>query len=377
MPSQQKQTRSKPTRRGSEKTAFIQRALLAWFRKNARDLPWRRTDDPYAIWLSEIILQQTRVDQGTPYFERFLTAFPTVFDLASAHEDRVLKLWEGLGYYSRARNLHKAAKHIANDCGGDFPCTAEEWLAIPGVGRYTAGAIASIAFGERVPVLDGNVIRVLARIFAVTESTDDAEIRNRLWSLATQLVPPRSPGDFNEAIMELGATICTPKSPSCKTCPVHAVCSAYSRGIQERLPVRTAKKKSPKHELVCAVIECDGEFLVGKRPGRGLLGGLWEFPNGEVAKAETHQTALKRTARDLAGLRIKPGKLIASVEHVYSHLRVTMTAYRCTVESRVLSDLSDKSDSSGKSHSELRWVKRAQFAHFAMPKVILKFLDLV
>jgi A/G-specific adenine glycosylase len=348
-----------------EMPAF-RRALLAWYQKNARDLPWRRTKDPYAIWLSEIMLQQTRVDQGTPYYERFITAFPGVHALARASEDRVLKLWEGLGYYSRARNLHRAAKNVANEYGGVFPKTAAELQTLPGVGRYTAGAIASIAFGERVPVLDGNVIRVLSRLYNLAACTDDPKVREQLWEMAAGLLPARNPGDFNQAMMELGARVCTPKAPLCADCPVIAHCHARAAGVELQRPVRKAKNQTPRREMVAAAIKRDGKYLLAKRPANGLLGGMWELPSGTLRNGETHQRALTRELKDNFGLRVKPGKLIASVQHAYTHFKVTLYVYTCELV---------EGTPTPNSHDESRWFAPKSFSTLALPKVVHKFLD--
>lgn len=346
----------------------IRDALRLWFKDAARSMPWRGTRDPYAIWLSEILLQQTRVEQGTPYYERFFKAFPTVQALAKAHEDRVLKLWEGLGYYSRARNLHKAAKIIAIDRDGVFPTNAAQWETLPGVGRYTAGAIASIALNERVPVLDGNVIRVLSRLFNIDASTDDTATRNHLWALASELVPDDAPGDFNQAVMELGALVCTPRNPACATCPLTKRCAARAAGVQEERPVRNAKKAVPREMWVCSVIERDGRYLVGKRPGKGLLGGLWELPAGPMRAGESHGQSLKRIAADELGLTISPGKLIATVAHAYTHLHVSMVVYRCRVV---------QGEALGRTHVETRWLTVSELRKLALPKINLKFLELL
>jgi A/G-specific adenine glycosylase len=350
----------------AKKRAALRRALLAWFRKNARDLPWRRTKDPYAIWLSEIMLQQTRVEQGLPYYERFIAAFPTVQALAQAKEDEVLKLWEGLGYYSRARNLHKAAKHVAFACNNELPRMAAHWLELPGVGRYTAGAIASIAFGERTAVVDGNVIRVLSRLFNVDDCTDETATREQLWTLAESLVPPKHPGDFNEALMELGATICTPKNPMCEVCPVARLCAARALGVETARPVRRSKKPTPHREHVAAAIAKGGRYLIVKRASKGLLGGLWEFPGGDVASGETHETAIKRIIGEQTGLRVRAGGPVASVDHAYSHFRVTVHVYACQY-------------SAGKvqvrDHIDAKWVWKSHFSRYAFPKTHHKFLD--
>ncbi len=346
----------------------IQRALLAWFEAEARDLPWRRTSDPYKVWLSEVILQQTRVDQGLPYYERFVEAFPTVEALASAPEDAVLKRWEGLGYYTRARNLHKAAKSVVEDYGGALPRAPELLQLLPGVGRYTAGAIASIAFGVRAPVVDGNVKRVLSRLFNIEESIDDAETEKTLWGLAEALVPSARPGDFNQAMMELGARICVPKTPNCAACPVARQCQALRAGVQAERPVRNAKKAVPHKEIVVAAIEKDGKFLLGKRPPSGLLGGLWEFPGGKLERGETHEQALARECKEELGITVRVGGMVACVKHAYTHLRVTLNVYRCRVVS---------GKPKAKAHTELRWVAHEDFDEYAFPIANHKFLALL
>ncbi len=346
----------------------LQRALLEWYRREARDLPWRRTSDPYAIWLSEIILQQTRVDQGLPYYERFLAAFPDTASLAAASLDHVLKLWEGLGYYSRARNLHRCAQVIAEQYAGKFPATVEELLALPGIGPYTAGAIASIAYGVRAPVLDGNVIRVLARVFNLDACTDELATRRELWRMAKTLVPADAPGDFNQAVMELGARICTPRTPRCDECPIAEACQARKTDEQDKRPVRRRRPEAPHQEIVVAVIRRKDEYLLGKRPPTGLLGGLWEFPGGKVEPGETHQLALRREVREELGVEVKVGKLIACVNHAYTHLRVTLNVYACTLS---------EGEPQPQTHVELKWAKREDFPRFAFPKANHKFLALV
>ena len=346
----------------------VRRNLLAWFRREARDLPFRRTRDPYLIWLSEIILQQTRVEQGLPYYERFAAAFPTVEALAAAPEDAVLKLWEGLGYYTRARNLHAAAKEICGRHGGHFPAEASLLQMLPGVGRYTAGAVASIAFGERVPVVDGNVKRVLSRLCYIADSIDDPAVEKDIWRIAGELVPTRKPGDFNQAMMELGARICTPRDPRCDACPLAEQCEALLSGDPESLPVRNAKKQVPHREMVVAAIEKDGRWLVGRRPHGGMLGGLWEFPGGGVKPRETHQQALCRECQEELGIDVRVGGLVAVVRHAYTHLRVTLNVYRCTIASGELAP---------KTHTELRWVLPDEFDQYAFPKANHKFLPLL
>jgi len=321
------------------------------------------------VWLSEIILQQTRVDQGLPYYERFVETFPTVEALAAAHEDAVLKRWEGLGYYTRARNLHKAARKIVEEYGGQLPEQADLLQLLPGVGRYTAAAVASIAFGERVAVLDGNVKRVLARLFNIAECIDDAETEKALWDVAQRLIPRKDPGNFNQAMMELGARICTPKSPACDDCPVSRYCAARAEGVQEARPVRRRKGPVPHKEIAVAAIQKDGAYLLGKRPPNGLLGGLWELPGGKVERGETHAATLVRECREELGVTVKVGGMVASVNHAYTHFKVTLNVYRCT--------LTGHKEPQPRTHTELRWVAPAEFDAYAFPKANHKFLSLL
>lgn len=349
----------------------MRRALLAWFSREARVLPWRQTRDPYLIWLCEVIMQQTRIDQGLPYYERYAARYPAVRDLAAAPEDAVLKLWEGLGYYTRARNMHRTAKRIVEEYNGEFPRKAELLQLLPGIGRYAAGAIASIAFGEAVPVVDGNVRRVLSRLFDLDACIDEPQTERELWRIAASLVPTSNPGDFNQAIMELGATFCSPRKPNCAACPVSAWCLARARGVQEERPVRKPKTAPPHHEVVVAVIARGGRYLIGKRPPEGLLGGLWEFPGGKVQPGETHQQALARECREELGVVVRPGGLIATVKHAYTHFRITLNAYHCAIIGN------KQMPKQSRAHTELRWVPPAEFDDYAFPKANLKFLPLL
>ena len=279
----------------------------------------------------------------------------------------MLKAWEGLGYYSRARNLHKAARIVANERGA-FPETAEAWMALPGVGRYTAGAIASIAHGEPVPVLDGNVIRVLSRLFDIDACSDTPSVRERLWDLAAELVPEREPGDFNQAMMELGASVCAPRNPACGECPLSKQCDARKAGTQAERPVRKQKKATPHKELVLGAVYKRGRILIAKRPPNGLLGGLWELPGGEVAAGESHARALRRALKSATGLSVTIGGLVASVDHAYSHFRVTLNVYRCDYQS---------GEAESREHDDVKWMTRNRFDEFAFPKAHHKFLHLL
>ena len=307
--------------------------LLAWFDKNARDLPWRRTRDPYAIWVAEIMLQQTQSDTVKPYYQKFLKRFPTVRRLAKARLDDVLKVWEGLGYYSRARNLHLAAGRIVRDFGGRVPQVRDDLLKLPGVGRYTAGAIASIAFNQDEPVVDGNVTRVLCRLFRIRQDPRSSGTQKRLWRLAEELLPSGKARLFNQAMMELGATVCLPRNPRCDECPLGRMCGAKAHGEQEKLPRRVRKKPLPRHTVVVAVIYKNGKILIDKRKPGGLLGGLWELPGGKVAKGESLKAALLREVREELGVRVRVVRPLVTVQHSYSHFSVTLHAFVCDYES--------------------------------------------
>jgi len=307
--------------------------LLAWWDAGHADLPWRRTRDAYAIWVAEIMLQQTQIATVLPYYERWMARFPTAATLAAAPLDDVLKLWEGLGYYSRARHLHAAAQHIVRDRGGQLPQTVGELMKLPGVGRYTAGAIASIAYGMAAPVLDGNVIRVLSRVFDLAEDVTQSATRSRLWHLAEALVPAERPGDFNQALMELGQQICLSQNPRCLICPLNALCLARQRGTQLERPVRPPRRRTPHFDVVAAVIwetgapSRQGRFLIAQRPLGGLLGGLWEFPGGKTEPDEALPDALRREIKEELALDVTPGEFLVEVAHTYTHFRITLHAY--------------------------------------------------
>jgi A/G-specific adenine glycosylase len=304
--------------------------LLAWYAEHRRDLPWRDSRDPYHIWVAEVMLQQTQVATVIPYYERFLARFPTVETLAAASLDEVLKLWEGLGYYARARHLHAAARKVASEFGGHFPLTLEELLSLPGVGRYTAGAILSIAGGQDVPALDGNVRRVFSRIFAIEEDVSRGAGERRLWQLAGSLLPPGRAGDFNQALMDLGATVCTPRAPSCGQCPLAEACQARQLGREEAFPIHRPRRPIPHYEVTAGVVwNGKGRFLIAQRQPEGLLGGLWEFPGGKLEAGETLAQALRRELVEELGIEVTVGALLTVVQHAYTHFRITLHAFHC------------------------------------------------
>jgi A/G-specific adenine glycosylase len=307
--------------------------LLAWWDEGHRTLPWRESSDPYAIWVSEIMLQQTQIATVIPYFDRWMTRFPTVHSLADAALDDVLKQWEGLGYYSRARNLHAAAIIVVDEFDGYLPGTLPELLALPGIGRYTAGAIASIAYNQAAPVLDGNVMRVRSRVTDLSEDISKGATKNKLWQLAGTLVPGQRPGEYNQALMELGQLVCSPGIPHCTKCPLAALCRAREQGTVDQRPVRPPRKRTPHYDVVAGVIwqgeepSATAHFLIARRPLDGLLGGLWEFPGGKQEVGETLAQALRREIKEELALDIIVGQQLTVVKHAYTHFRITLHAF--------------------------------------------------
>lgn len=304
--------------------------LIDWFKTDREDWPWRQTDDPYRIWLSEIMLQQTQIATVIPYYERFLERFPTVEALAIAPLDDVLKLWEGLGYYSRARNLHKAAQMVVAEFGGKFPASIEGLRRLPGVGPYTAGAVGSIAFGLDAPLVDGNVIRVLTRWFDIADDVTQAKIKRQLWDLAEDILPRGRAAVWNEGLMELGQRICLPTSPACDHCPVADHCVAYAAGVQEQRPVKAPPAPIPHYDVTAGVIRReDGKMLIAQRPLDKMLGGLWEFPGGKREEGESLENCLRREIREELAVDIEVGGQIATIKHAYTHFRITLYVFAC------------------------------------------------
>ncbi|NOT05212.1 MAG: A/G-specific adenine glycosylase [Anaerolineales bacterium] len=301
--------------------------LLKWYRQHGRTLPWRDHPDAYAVWVSEIMLQQTRVETVIPYFEKWMNLFPDVTTLAKASEQDVLNAWEGLGYYSRARNLHQAAKIVASKFNGQLPRDLTELRSLPGIGRYTVGAIASMAFGMDEATLDGNLRRVFARLFDASEFADSPIGEKILWDLAAQNLPKGQAGDYNQALMDLGATICLPKNPRCLLCPLMEICESRKNGTQDLRPVLKAKKTSPQYIHAAAVIIQRGRVLLAQRPADGLLGGMWEFPNGRVNADPAKE--LTKILNAAYSLKVKKKEALGVIQHAYTHFKVTVHAFRC------------------------------------------------
>lgn len=313
--------------------ASVAADMFAWIAQSRRDLPWRRNREPYAAWVSEVMLQQTQVATVAAYFERWMARFPDVTHLAAASLDDALKAWEGLGYYARARNLHRAAQIVMAEHGGNLPAERQALERLPGIGRSTAGAILSLAFGQRQPVLDSNIRRVLCRLYDIAEDPRTPAVQRRLWALAEGLVqaaPAEAAGDLNEALMELGALICTAAAPQCRSCPLAALCLAHSRGVELNRPAKTVRKPTPHYDVTAGVIaNTDGDYLIVQRPLNGLLGGLWGFPGGTAAPDESPEACLRRAVRDQVGLAIEPDAAIIVIKHAYTHFRITLHAWRC------------------------------------------------
>ncbi len=342
-------------------------ALLTWYQQNARDLPWRSRPDSgveiqaYAVWVSEIMLQQTRVETVIPYFTRWMEQFPNIPSLAEATQQAALFAWEGLGYYSRARNLHHAAQIVVRDYHGQLPKDLSALGKLPGIGRYTAGAITSIAFGMDEAALDGNIRRVLARLFNVTEPARSPAGEKRLWDLAKANLPSGRAADYNQALMDLGAVICTPRSPNCPACPVAEMCAAKTLGLQESRPVVLARQPTPHFTVTAGVIQRQNEVLITQRPPSGLLGGLWEFPGGKLIPGEELQDCLKREICEELGVDIDIQTSMGTYRHAYTHFRVTLHAFSCR--------LVDGAQPRALQATDLRWVKPTELVGYPMGKI--------
>lgn len=322
-------------------------------------MPWRNSEDPYKTWISEIMLQQTRVDQAIPYYKRFMERFPTVYDLAAADQQEVLKVWEGLGYYSRARNLHHAAKTVVNDFEGRVPDTEEEIRKLKGIGPYTAAAVLSIAFSKPYAVVDGNVIRVLTRYLGIEENVRNQKTKNLIQEAADELIDRERPGDFNQGVMELGATICTPTNPNCEACPINSSCTAYATLKTDTIPYKSPAKKRPHHQIGVGIIKNDDQVLIALRPEDTMLGGLWEFPGGKQKEGEAIEDTVKRELKEELGVDVSVSKPFMKLDHAYSHFKITMHAYLCELKN---------GEPSARLSQRIRWVPIKELDQYPFPK---------
>jgi A/G-specific adenine glycosylase len=342
----------RPARRPAD--PWFSRALVAWYRVHHRKLPWRETSDPYAIWVSEVMLQQTTVPAVVPYFERWMRLFPDMGMLARAPLQRVLRAWQGLGYYQRARNLHRAAGLLVRGHGGRIPDDEDALVRLPGFGPYTTAAVLSLAYGRPLPVVDANVRRVLMRITGLrgeASSRHDKILRTYL----AEVFPARRPGLFNQAMMELGALICRSRNPQCLLCPVRDYCRAFLEGTQEVIP-RPRRRASKKVDAVLAVIGNGGRVLIQRRPPEGLFGGLWEFPGGKIEPGERPEAALRREVREELGAEIREVRFLTTVSHAYTKFRVTLRVFSCVLERRRPRPSPDR-----------KWVTWAALPRYPMP----------
>lgn len=341
-------------------SSTLAESLFEWYTENARNLPWRVQTDPYAVWISEVMLQQTRVETVIPYYIRWMVRFPSVEALAEASRDEVLVQWEGLGYYRRAHHLHLAARIILAEYDGELPCHLDQLRRLPGIGPYTSAAIAAIAFNKDVVALDGNLRRVFSRLSDLTIDPRSPKGERQLLSMARGILPSGKASTFNQALMDLGATVCTPRTPTCSTCPLIPFCLAFQRGIQEERPVRRSRKPPPHITAVAAVLSRETEVLIGRRPEGGLLGGLWEFPGGKPEPGEALESGLRRELGEELGIEVELGPRLGIFKHAYTHFQVLVYAYACRLVA---------GEPQALEHTDLRWVHPEELGEYPMGKV--------
>ena len=348
----------------------IVQPLLQWFRNTKRDLPWRRTYNPYHVWISEIMLQQTQMDRGVAYFLRWIDRFDNVKAVADAQEQEILKYWEGLGYYARAKNLHKASKIIASDFGGEVPCDYDRLLLLPGIGPYTAAAIASVAGNQDVPVIDANVARVYARLFDIATPVKDRQAQKLLGEIADTLLPRGQARAYNQALMDLGGLVCTPKNPHCPRCPVATSCEALRKGTVAERPVTGFKKKIITLYRVAGIICWNGKIFIQQRSRGDVWGGLWEFPGGEVEQEEEIDTRVAARIFEDTGLSVLPVRPITRVIHQYTHHKIILHCFLCTLQGkRTVPVLSSACD--------YRWIGPEEIDRFAFPAGPRKVIEYI
>ena len=358
-----------PTRNPLQRSRLV-RSLLRWFAKHQRPLPWRRQYTPYQTWIAEVMLQQTQTKTMLPYYQRWMQRFPDVHAVARASEQDVLKHWEGMGYYSRARNIHKTAKLLVAQFDGAFPEDYQTVIKLPGIGRYTAAAILSIAFNQDYPVVDGNVERVFSRLFDLREPVKAKESQSFIRNTAQALLPSGHGRMFNQALMELGATRCFPKNALCQECPLAIFCESKRRGVVHLRPVTAVRKPPMPIEVALGVLMDDGRVLIQKRPDEGLMAGLWEFPGGKLEKEETPEQALKREFQEELGIMVVPIRKLTVIKHQYTSFRVTLHCFLCRLQGE-----------SGFNHQNSafspRWVTAAELDHYPFPAANRKLIQML
>ena len=342
----------------------LRKALIRWYLANQRDLPWRKTHNPYHIWVSEVMLQQTQVNTVLPYYSRFLQSFPSLDRLAPARLQDVLKIWEGLGYYARARNLHRAAAMVLNHHHGVVPDRWEDFRKLPGVGDYIAAAVLSIAFEKPYPVVDGNVKRVLARLLLLEEPVNNSTSTKIFKTAAGQLLAPKSPGTFNQAMMELGALICKPQQPLCSQCPVKKMCLAHTSGRVGEYPKKRKRPPAPQFKIAVGVVFKKGRVLITRRKAEGLLGGLWEFPGGKIKSGERAEETCTREIREETNLEVAVDSHLSTIKHAYTHFKIIMDVFCCRY-------ISGKVKLDGP--VDHRWISLDELDDYPFPKANHKF----
>ena len=338
----------------------IGRTLADWFPERRRDLPWRRNPTPYRVWISEIMLQQTQIERVIPFFEAWMERLPTIRHAADADRETLLKLWEGLGYYNRVINIHRTARLLRDEHGGNMPADHSGLLALPGIGPYTAGAIMSLAYNEPHPAVDANAERTLSRVFDIEEPIKASATQKRLRHKAAELIPPGRARELNQALMEHGALVCLPRDPRCRECPVPGACLARKRGVAEMRPNKGPSRSITYLEAVVGVLVHEGRIFVQKRPEGGLMPGLWEFPGGKLRKDEAPEEGLEREMREELNIGIRLGQPLAEVRHSYTSFRVLLRAYFC-------SPATDPEAIRLTAASESRWVEPARLQDFSFP----------
>ncbi len=345
--------------------------LLEWYSCNKRSMPWRETPLPYYVWVSEVMLQQTQVDAVIPYFERFIAKFPDLTHLANSKLQDVLKMWEGLGYYARARNLHKAAAIVVNELGSVIPDNFDDLRQLPGLGDYTAAALASIAYGQKIPVVDGNVLRVFARFWGIRQDIKTSGVKTEIFNRLKIAIKSTNPSDFNQSLMELGALICRPKNPLCLQCPIQKECIAFRKGITDKLPNVKPKAKTSTYQYGACVIWHDDKFLISRRDNDKMLGGLWEFPGGRLEGKSNLKKQSYELVKSITNSEFNMLKNSYKIKHTYSHFKIELTAFKCE-----LIDAESTVSKMIKQDGSLQWITLSEVINYPFDKATLKVLKL-